>query len=115
MDKGTLEGCLQRQMILFDKGVRIKDPMAFFEEVTAHRLMHGRLPEDMVYSLGELNAVAAAFTAWLAATRPSQVIRLGAVDEGQAVFPSSPEFENAAQNLATFHQNSFFYENHSQE
>jgi hypothetical protein len=115
MDGRTLEGRLQRQMILYAKGLSIRDPMSFFEEVTGHRLMHGHLPMDMVYSLGELNAMAAAFTAWLSANRPHQVIRLGALDEGQAVIPASHEFEVAIQNLAEFHQMSFFNLSNAQE
>ena len=31
--KNTLEGRLQRQLILYDKGLRITDPMRFFEEI----------------------------------------------------------------------------------
>ncbi|NPV86689.1 MAG: hypothetical protein HPY45_11860 [Anaerolineae bacterium] len=90
----TLEGRLQRQMILYNCGLGIKDPMTFFEEVTSHRLLHGNLPVNLVYELKELNALVAAYTAWLAANRPQQVMRLGAIEEGQVITPSSDELEN---------------------
>lgn len=85
--KPTLEGRLQRQLKLYDKELRIKDPMDFFEEITRFKLMKGILPTEMLYSPGQLDVLAAAYTAWLATHRPEEVTRLGDRAEGQMILP----------------------------
>ncbi len=87
--KYTLEGRLQRQLALHERELKIPDPMLVFEEITRHRLLHGILPLDTVYSPGELDALVAAYTAWLAITHPEQTCVLGAPDEGQIVLPAA--------------------------
>ncbi|MCX8025192.1 MAG: DUF429 domain-containing protein [Thermanaerothrix sp.] len=82
-----LEGRWQRQILLADAGVGIQDPMRFFEEITRHRLRRGQLPLHLIYAPGELNALVAAFTAWLAAHRSDQVILLGDAKGGHVVLP----------------------------
>lgn len=85
--KLSLEGRLQRQLVIYDLKIKVPDPMDFFEEVTRHRLRKGILPTDNLYSAGELDALAAAYTAWLAVTQPGQVDLLGDREEGQIVVP----------------------------
>jgi hypothetical protein len=85
--KPTLEGRLQRQLKLFDKGLRINDPMGFFEEITRFKLMKGILPTEMLYSPTQLDVLVAAYTAWLALYRPEGVIRIGDSVEGQMLLP----------------------------
>jgi len=85
--KDNLEGRLQRQLVLFDQGLKISDPMEFFEEITPRRLLKGTLPLKDIYSSNELDALAAAHTAWMAANHPEQITLLGAVEEGQVVIP----------------------------
>jgi hypothetical protein len=85
--RDTLEGRMQRQLVLSDLGVKIYDPMDFFEEVTRHKLLHSLLPLDKIHTGQELDALAAAYTAWLAATKPGEVIRLGEPEEGEIVLP----------------------------
>jgi len=85
----TLEGRLQRQLIMHELGVRVADPMIFFEDVTPHRLLRGILPLKDIYTPDELDALAAAYTAWLAAQHAQQVNLLGAPEEGQIVVPQS--------------------------
>ena len=87
LPKHGLEGRLQRQLALYDLGVNVKDPMRFFEEITRHRLLQGNLPSNVLYSPGELAALAAAYTAWKAANQPARVALLGDVNEGQIVVP----------------------------
>jgi len=73
----TLEGRIQRALILYDQGLQIHDPMEFFEEITRYKLMQGVLPLDHVYSQKELDALVAAYVAWMAAHRPQQVVVRG--------------------------------------
>jgi hypothetical protein len=89
LPKPTLEGRLQRALALFEPGVRIHDPMAFLEEITRHRLLHGLLPMELVVSQEQLDALLAAYTAWIAARRPSEVIQIGNSREGFITLPVS--------------------------
>jgi hypothetical protein len=89
LPKPTLEGRLQRQLILYEQDMGIKDPMEFFEEITRHRLMKGVLPMEFIYSAEELDALVAAFTAYLTVNQPSEVVWIGDKEEGQIVLPVS--------------------------
>ncbi len=89
LPKPTLEGRLQRQLILFELGVHIQDPMGFFEEITRHKLMQGMLPLDLLYLPEQLDALVAAYTAWLAVDKPGEVIRIGHAQEGFITLPSA--------------------------
>lgn len=85
--KPTLEGRLQRQLILTDKSLGITDAMDFFEEITRFRLMKGILPTDVLYSPEQLDVLVAAYTAWLAANQPDEVTKVGDRREGQLILP----------------------------
>ncbi len=85
--RDSLEGRLQRQLVLFEQGIKLPDPMRFFEEVTTFKLLHGVLPLKEIYSSWGLDAAAAGFTAWKAANKPAEVTLLGAPEEGQIVIP----------------------------
>lgn len=85
--KYTLEGRIQRQLALYERDLHIPDPMDLFEEITRHRLLQGKLPVEDLYTPGELDALVAAYTAWLAASHPEQVSLLGHPQEGQIVLP----------------------------
>jgi len=89
LSKPTLEGRLQRQLTLYENKVGIKDPMQFFEEITSHRLLQGILPMDAIYAPEQLDALAAAYTAFLAARDPKKVSTVGEKDEGLIVLPVS--------------------------
>jgi len=85
--KHTLEGRLQRQLILYQQKLDIPDPMRLFEEITRHRLLQGILPlEDLLLS-EELDSLVAAYTAWVATSHPEQITLLGDPNEGQVVIP----------------------------
>lgn len=88
LPKYTLEGRLQRQLALYDCKLAVPDPMDFFEEITRHRLRKGQMPTEGLYSPGELDALAAAYTAWLAVTQPGRVDVLGDREEGVVVVPA---------------------------
>jgi len=85
--KHTLEGKMQRQLLLHDQQVKIPDPMHFFEEITRHRLLSGVLPMEILYTAPELDALIAAFCAWKAHNHPGEVRLIGNIEEGQIFLP----------------------------
>ena len=87
LPKPTLEGRLQRQIVLHDAGLRIKDPMGFFEEITRHRLRLGVMPMELIYHPEQLDALVAAYTAWMTAKHPAETMQLGAKEDGFVVLP----------------------------
>jgi len=87
LPKPTLEGRLQRQIVLHDAGLRIKDPMNFFEEITRHRLRLGLMPMEYIYHPEQLDALIAAYTAWMAVKQPGGTMRIGGKEEGFIVLP----------------------------
>ena len=89
LHKHSLEGRIQRQLILYKYDLNIPDPMYIFEEITRHRLLNGILPIEDLYQVEELDALVAAYTAWVAGTQPDQVSLLGDSLEGQIVLPTS--------------------------
>ena len=89
LPKPALEGRIQRALALFERGVRIKDPMTFFEEITRHRLLNGILPSELMYLPEQLDALAAAYTAWLATEKPTELTRLGNKQEGFIILPTA--------------------------
>jgi hypothetical protein len=90
-EHGTIEGRIQRQLVLFREDLPVPDPMAFFEEVTAFRLLHGVLPDQNIYTASELNSLVLAYTAWLVDHHPQEIRRTGDPSEGQIVLPCWPE------------------------
>jgi len=85
----TLEGRLQREVLLYELGLRINDPMIFFEEITRHKLMNGLLPFELVHSSVQLDAMVAAYTAWQVMHKPTDVIQFGHRLEGFVTLPVS--------------------------
>jgi predicted nuclease with RNAse H fold len=83
----TLEGRLQRQLILHDKGLRINDPMEFFEEITRFKLLNGILPLDTIYTFGQLDVLVAAYSAWAGDNLLGAVCMIGDKREGQIMLP----------------------------
>ncbi len=86
--KKSLEGRLQRQLLLHSLSVAVPDPMRIFEEFTRYKIMQGQLPLEGLYSIEELEALMAAFTAWKASTEPDDVILVGDSREGEITLPS---------------------------
>jgi len=73
----TLEGRIQRALVLYDQGLQINDPMEFFEEITRYKLMQGILPFENLYSSKELDALVAAYVAWMTVNKPGQFVIQG--------------------------------------
>lgn len=85
----SLEGRLQRQLILYDHELPVPDAMDFFLEITRYKLIQGELPDQDIYSFEELNALSAALIAWLAANQPGKIELSGDPEEGQIALPKS--------------------------
>jgi hypothetical protein len=51
-------------------------------------MLIGQMPEGILISPAELNALIAAYTAWSAYTNPTGVTRLGETNEGYIILPS---------------------------
>jgi hypothetical protein len=89
LPRPSLEGRLQRQLALYERGLRIKDPMDFFEEITRFKLLKGILPTEPIYPAEMLDVLVAAYMAWLAVNQPEHIICLGDRGEGQIVLPAA--------------------------
>lgn len=87
--KDTLEGRLQRQLLLLEEGVHITDGMEILEEITRHRLLKGMLDLTGLRTHDELDALASALTAYLAYTKPKEVTLAGDPLDGQIVVPTA--------------------------
>jgi len=83
----TLQGRIQRQLVLRDQHLPVTNAMDFFEEVTRYKLLHSILPTENIYSANELNALMAAHVAWLAATKPERLVAFGDPAEGVIYLP----------------------------
>ncbi len=86
--KQTLEGRLQRQLLLYEKNIRIPDPMRFFEEVTRYKVLRGNFPMDIVLLPTELDTLIAAYCAWLTTHNPASISLIGDPNEGQILIPA---------------------------
>jgi hypothetical protein len=86
--KNTFEGRIQRQLVLYERNVDIRDAMRVFEEITRHHLLHGVLPLEHLYTPADLDALVAAYTAWLAVHEPHDTMLLGDPEEGQILLPT---------------------------
>jgi hypothetical protein len=87
LPKNTLEGRIQRQLVLYRQKIGVPDPMDVIKGITSRHLLQGSLPMDNLYNQGELDALVAAYTAWQATNHPKQVTALGDASEGVVILP----------------------------
>ena len=80
----SLEGRLQRSAILYEQGLRIKDPVDMLEEITRYKLIQGILPLEDLPTPNGLDALVAAYLAWMSLNRPGQI-----VPRGEFVLPAA--------------------------
>ncbi len=85
--KSSIEGLLQRQLILFEEGVDVPDPMPHLEEWTRHRIKTGQIGRKNVLDHDSLDALMAAYTAFVVDKEPRNAIAVGDTAEGQLVLP----------------------------
>jgi hypothetical protein len=84
LPRRTIEGRLQRALILYDRELKIDDPMDYFEEITRYKLIQGLLPTEIIYSTKQVDALIMAYMAWLAVHQPAKVLFTG-----DLILPSS--------------------------
>ncbi|HLO29511.1 MAG TPA: hypothetical protein VK249_10270 [Anaerolineales bacterium] len=77
LPRHSLEGRLQRALILYEQGVQIEDPMEIFEEITRYKLLQGLLPFEKIYSSRQLDTLAAAYVAWLVPNQTELTLAIG--------------------------------------
>ncbi len=87
--KDTLEGRLQRQLLLYEEGVRVSDALEVLEEITRHHVLCGTLELRGLYTHDALDALAAALTAYYAHTKPKEITLVGDPIDGQIVVPTA--------------------------
>ncbi|MFQ5407350.1 MAG: DUF429 domain-containing protein [Anaerolineales bacterium] len=87
--KTTLEGRLQRQLLLFEENIGVPDAMEVFEEITRHHLLRGQLELEALLSHDALDAIIAALTAHYAGTNTDNITLVGDREEGYIVVPTS--------------------------
>lgn len=85
--KSSIEGLLQRQLILFEEGIDVPDPMPHLEEWTRHRIKTGQIGREKILDHDSLDALMAAYTAFVVDKEPRSVVALGDTAEGQLVLP----------------------------
>jgi predicted nuclease with RNAse H fold len=85
--KQSLEGRMQRQLVLYLEGVDLPNPLEALEEITRHHLLSGQLPLSDLLSHQALDALMAAYTACLAARQPDRTMQLGDPSEGLITLP----------------------------
>ncbi len=85
--KDTLEGRMQRQLLLHRENVEVPNPLSVLEEITGHHLLEGELSLPTLRSHDELDALAAAYTAYLAYRHVERVTCVGDEAEGQIILP----------------------------
>jgi predicted nuclease with RNAse H fold len=85
--KESLEGRLQRQLLLFVEGLELPNPLQALEEITRHHLLTGHLPLDDLRDAITLDTLMTAYTAYLTAMEPDRVCQVGAPEEGLITLP----------------------------
>lgn len=85
--KSSIEGLLQRQLVLFEEGVEVPDPMPHLEEWTRHRIKTGQIGREGILDHDSLDVLMAAYTAFMVDKEPRGIIMLGDIMEGQLVLP----------------------------
>lgn len=87
--KDTLEGRLQRQLVLYLEGVDLDNPMHALEEITRHHLLTGHLPLERLHEPESLDAMMAAYTAFLVGRHPDRTSQVGRREEGLITLPAA--------------------------
>jgi predicted nuclease with RNAse H fold len=87
--KRNLEGRMQRQLVLYLEGLDISNPMHALEEITRHHLLTGQMPLGGLYEHDQLDALVAAYTAYLVGVKSDRVCQVGDREEGFITLPAA--------------------------
>jgi hypothetical protein len=87
--KRSLEGRMQRQLVLYLERLDVVNPLYTLEEFTRHRLLTGDLPLHDLHEVEELDALVAALTAYRYAVERERVCQIGSREEGLITLPVS--------------------------
>ncbi len=87
LPKASLEGKIQRQLILVEQGLNLPDPMSYFEELTRFKILHGMLPEKIILPLAYLNVILAAYTVWKEHNEAVDTLQIGNPPDAAIVIP----------------------------
>ncbi len=98
IDQNQLLGRIQRQMILYELGFHLPDPMEFFEEITRFKIKMGSIPLDLMLTPQQLNARIVAYTAQQLWKNPERVAKLGYQQEGYLYLPADSSALFATEN-----------------
>jgi predicted nuclease with RNAse H fold len=84
----SVEGRLQRQLVLYEEGLDFSDPMGLLEEFTRHRLLTGEVNVSELHGHILLDALVGAYTAFLLKREPQHTSFVGDPIEGTIALPS---------------------------
>lgn len=88
--KSHLLGQLQRQMVLYDVGLDVQNPLRLFDEISRQQVLLGKWHLQEILPVEQMDAHMAAYTALLAMEKSEQLSLLGDPLEGQIALPMSP-------------------------
>jgi predicted nuclease with RNAse H fold len=86
--KTGIEGRIQRQLLLYHEGVEIPDPLFVLQSWTPHQFLTGSLDMARIHTHDELDALVAAYTAYLLDREPQHTFTVGDERDGQIVLPT---------------------------
>jgi predicted RNase H-like nuclease len=86
--KTGIEGRIQRQLLLYHEGVDLPDPLFVLQSWTPHQFLTGSLDMGHIHTHDELDALVAAYTAYLFACEPQHTVVIGDERDGQIVLPT---------------------------
>ncbi|MCH7588198.1 MAG: hypothetical protein IIC78_09230 [Chloroflexi bacterium] len=86
--KRTLEGRLQRQLVLNLEGLNLRNPMEILGGITRQHLLQSSLPMEDLYNVEELDCLINAYTAYLVSISPERIHHVGDAKEGLISVPT---------------------------
>lgn len=86
--KKTLEGRLQRQLVLHLEGLDVRNPKEILDDIDRDHMLRGSLPLDDLHLAEELDSLVNAYTAFLVMTNPERVRHVGDRREGLISVPT---------------------------
>ncbi len=86
--KDTLEGRMQRQLLLFQEQIDVADPLRMFDDITRHHMLKGDWQIEGLHTHDELDALIGAVTAYYASEKRDEISLVGDRNEGAIVVPS---------------------------